>query len=206
MEAEYRDTPIAVTFLAIDGKLAGVFTLKLEDRVRDHSPAAIKLLKEMGLATWMLTGDDERVANLVAGQLGIDKIFARVLPDRKQDIVKQAQAEGHRIAMVGDGINDAPALAQADLGIAMASGTDVALEASGVTLMRNDPHDVAAALQLWPAPRFRTIKQNLFWAFFYNVVMIPLAALGIMHPMLASAAMTISSVSVVANSLRLRRA
>jgi Cu+-exporting ATPase len=189
------------TYLAIDGQAVGYFVLA--DQIRATSAAAIGELKKMGLACGLVTGDDERVAQAVAKTLGLDQARARVLPGQKAEVVRQAQAEGHRVAMVGDGINDAPALAAADLGIAIASGTDVALEASDVTLMRSDPRDVAVGLRL-ARRTLRTIKQNLFWAFFYNVVMIPLAAFGVLHPMLASAAMALSSVSVVVNSLRLR--
>ncbi len=191
-----------VVFFAVDRRLQGF--LRLADAPREHAAAAVNQLSAMGLEAWMISGDNQRTSEAVADQLGIKRVFAQVLPDEKAAMVKEIQAQGHRPAMVGDGINDAPALAQADLGIAMASGTDVALEASDITLMRSDPRDVAVALQL-ARQTLRNIKQNLFLAFIYNVVAIPLAAFNLLHPMIASAAMALSDVSVVSNSLRLRR-
>ncbi len=189
-------------FFAVDGRLQGF--CRLADPPREGSAEAIAELRRMGPNAWMLTGDNQTTAQAVARQVGIDKVFAHVLPDQKASVVRKIQQEGQKVAMVGDGINDAPALAQADLGIAMASGTDIALEASDITLMRSDPRDVVVALKL-ARRTLRNIKQNLFLAFVYNVIAIPLAAFGLLHPMIASAAMALSDVSVVGNSLRLRK-
>ena len=198
-------TPI---FVAVDGKLIGVICLA--DEARPESKAAVRKFKELGLKVVMLTGDQQSSAEAVASKTGVTKIHAGVLPEEKAKIVKQYQAQGARVGMIGDGINDAPALAQADVGIAMGSGTDVAMETSDVVLMKNDLRHVSDALMLSRAT-LRNIRQNLFWAFGYNVIGIPIAAgllvpLGgpALHPMLAAGAMAFSSVSVVINSLRLR--
>jgi Cu+-exporting ATPase len=200
-------TPV---FVALDGQVMGV--ISVSDPVRPTSPAAVAELRSLGLDLVMLTGDREATARAVGRMVGIDRIVADVLPDRKLEEIRRLQATGRVVAMVGDGLNDAPALAQADLGIAMGSGTDVAIEAGGVTLMRSDLHGVAAALRL-ARRTMRVMKQNLFWAFIYNIIGIPIAA-GALYPIwglqltpaLAAGAMAVSSVSVVSNSLRLRRA
>ncbi|MFT5564344.1 MAG: cation-transporting ATPase V [Myxococcota bacterium] len=189
-------------FAAWDGSVRGV--LAVTDAVRDDAAATIQRLHRLGLQAAMITGDNAATADAIASQLGIDRVLAEVLPGEKQDEVARLQAEGKHVAMVGDGINDAPALVQADLGIAMGAGTDVAIESSDLTLMRDHLDDVVTAIELSRATQ-RTIVQNLWWAFGYNVAAIPVAAAGLLDPALAGAAMAFSSVSVVANSLRLRR-
>ena len=174
------------------------------DRIRPTAAAAVRRLRARGIATVLLTGDNVRTAQAVAQTLGIAQVLAEVLPDGKAAEIARLQQQGRRVAMVGDGVNDAPALAQADVGIAMGTGADVAMAASGITLMRGDPLLIADAIAISRAT-WRKIRQNLFWAFVYNVVGIPLAGLGLLSPMFAGAAMALSSVSVVSNALLLRR-
>ncbi len=187
--------------VTVDGIVGG--SLEVADENKPEAAEAVTRLRSMGLEVWMLTGDHRDAAERAARGAGIEHVLAEVLPDQKVAEIKKLQAAGRRVVMVGDGINDAAALAQADLSIAMGTGTDVALEAGDITLMRGDLNGIAEALQL-SRRTMRIIRQNLFWAFAYNTIGIPVAALGLLSPMLASAAMALSSVTVVSNSLRLK--
>jgi Cu+-exporting ATPase len=206
---ELRGDAQTVVFVTIDGRVAGM--LGVSDPIKPSTPDALRMLRESGLRVVMVTGDSRRTAEAVARKLGIDHVEAEVLPDQKRTVVLATQGEGRRVAMAGDGVNDAPALAQADVGIAMGTGTDVAIESADITLVKGDLRGIVRARNLsWAT--MRNIRQNLFFAFVYNALGVPLAA-GVLYPlvglllspMIASAAMTFSSVSVIANALRLRR-
>jgi Cu+-exporting ATPase len=199
----------STSYVAIDGRLAGL--IAVADPIRPTSRGAIEALRALGLDVVMLTGDDRRTGEAIARLAGIDRVVAGALPAGKVAEIERLQSEGRVVAMVGDGINDGAAIARSDVGFAIASGTDVAIEAADVALMRGDLRGVVQAIQL-SRRTMRTMRQNLFWAFVYNVIGIPIAA-GVLYPafglllspILASAAMAFSSVSVVSNSLRLRR-
>jgi Cu+-exporting ATPase len=189
--------------VSVDGRAIGA--LGLADTLKDNSQPAIQELQRMGFEVAMITGDNERTARAIADKVGIDRVLAEVLPDEKTAEIRRLQEEVGMVAMVGDGINDAPALTQADVGIAIGSGTDIAIESADITLVRGELGAVISAVKLSRAT-FRKIKQNLFWAFGYNMVAIPVAMLGLLHPAIAEAAMAFSSVSVVSNSSLLQRA
>ena len=191
-----------VMIVGIDKKAAGI--IAVADRIKNNSAQAIGELKSLGLVPVMITGDNERTARAIAAEAGIDDVIAEVMPADKAKEVRRLQESGKRVAMVGDGINDAPALTQADVGIAIGTGTDIAIEAGDVVLVQGDLSAVVKAVKLSRAT-FKKIRQNLFWAFFYNVVMVPLAIVGVMHPVLAEIAMAFSSINVVTNSRRLQR-
>ena len=202
--ADARETGATAVAVGWDGRVRGV--LNVADEVKPTSAEAITRFRQLGLTPVLLTGDHEAVARAVAAEVGIgpEAVIADVLPADKVDVVKRLQTQGKVVAMVGDGVNDAAALAQADLGLAMGTGSDVAIEAGDLTLVRGDLRVAADAIRL-SRRTLATIKGNLFWAFAYNVAALPLAAAGLLNPMLAGAAMALSSVFVVSNSLRLRR-
>lgn len=191
-----------VILVTRDGRVTGA--LAISDGLKADSAEAVQRLKQRGITPVMMTGDNPQTAAAIARQVGIDRVFAKVLPHEKAERVKELQREGQKVAFVGDGINDAPALVQADLGIAIGTGTDIAIESGNIVLVKGHPLKVVEALLL-SRLTFRTIRQNLFWAFFYNIAALPLAALGLLNPIIAAGAMAFSSVSVVSNSLRIKR-
>jgi Cu+-exporting ATPase len=198
-----------VVFLAVEGQLAGL--VGVADPIKESAPEALRTLRDEGVRVVMVTGDDRVTAEAVARKLGIDEVHAEILPAEKEEVVLRLRGQGRVVAMAGDGINDAPALAAADVGIAMGTGTDVAMESAGIVLVKGDLRGIVRARRLSKAT-LRNIRQNLFWAFAYNTLGVPVAA-GVLYPftglllspMLASAAMSLSSVSVIGNALRLRR-
>ena len=200
--SEFENAGKTAVFAVSDRKVAGV--IAVADQLKEDTADAIRKIHELGYKTVMLTGDNQRVAETVAEQIGIDEVIAEVKPDQKADTVKRLQEKKYVVAMVGDGVNDAPALTQADVGIALGTGTDIAIEAGNIILIDGKLSAVLKALRLSNAT-FKKIRQNLFWAFFYNVVMIPVAMAGLMHPVLAEAAMAMSSVNVIGNSRRLQK-
>ena len=195
--------------MAVDGEVKGILTLM--DRIKDSSKSAIRHLHNMGIETYMLTGDNEKTASTVANAVGIDNVMANVLPSDKLDKVQELQKEGKRVLFVGDGINDAPALSQADVGVAMGNGTDIAMESGDIVIMEGDLENVVASIQFSKKVMTR-IKENLFWAFAYNMILVPVAA-GILYPIWgivfrpewAGLAMALSSVTVISLSLLLKR-
>jgi Cu+-exporting ATPase len=200
---ELEDEAKTAMLVAVDGKIAGI--IAVADTLKEDSVQAIAELKKMGLEAGMISGDNQRTATAVAKKVGITRVLAEVLPQDKATEIRRLQEKVGIVAMVGDGINDAPALTQANVGIAIGTGTDIAIESSDITLVRGELSAVVTAVNLSRAT-FRKVKQNYFFAWVYNALAIPLAVTGLLHPMVGMAAMTISSLNVVTNSLRLRKA
>ncbi len=199
---QYENQAKTTVLVGVNGELVGL--IAIADPIKGDSKSAIAAIKQMGFTPVMITGDNERTARAVAEEVGIEQVIAGVLPDQKSNEIRRLQSNDNKVIMVGDGINDAPALTQADVGIAIGTGTDVAIESGDIVLVKGELQSVVQAIKLSEAT-FKKIKQNLFWAFFYNVVMIPLAVMGMMHPVLAEAAMAFSSINVVFNSRRLQK-
>lgn len=200
--ADFEKQGKTAMLVAIDHQIAGI--IAVADTVKESSKEAIQTLKQMGIEVYMVTGDNQRTAEAIAKQVNVDHVYAEVLPEDKAKIVEELQKQGKRVTMVGDGINDAPALAKADIGMAIGTGTDVAIETADVTLVGGDLAHIPNAIEL-SRKTMRNIRQNLFWALFYNSIGIPVAAAGLLEPWVAGAAMAFSSVSVVTNALRLKR-
>jgi len=198
-----EDEAKTVVLVAVDGKTVG--SIGIADRIKSDSVHAIGELRSMGFETVMITGDNKRTAQAIAEKVGIERVLAEVMPADKVNEIKRLQEKLGMVAMVGDGINDAPALTQANVGIAIGTGTDIAIESSDITLVRGELSAVVSAVKL-SRNTFRKIKQNLFWAFFYNLIAIPVAVMGLLHPVMGMSAMAISSLFVVTNSLMLKRA
>lgn len=198
----YENSGKTAMLVAVDGVLSGI--VAVADTVKEHSAEAIAKLKEMGIEVYMITGDNERTAQAIAAQVGIENVLAEVLPEHKAEEVEKLKLSGAHVGMVGDGINDAPALASSNVGFAIGTGTDIAIEAGDITLIKGDLRDIPKAISL-SKQTMKTVRQNLFWAFIYNTLGIPIAALGLLNPMIAGAAMAFSSVSVLTNSLRLKK-
>ncbi|MNI26860.1 Copper-exporting P-type ATPase A [compost metagenome] len=193
---------MTLVFQAVDGALTSLFSLA--DTIRENAPMAVSELKNMQIDVWMLTGDNETCANRIAEDLGIEHVISKVLPTDKAEVVKKLCFEGRTVAMVGDGINDAPALVASDVGIAMGNGTDIAIEAADIILVGNNLDHIMNVVKL-SRLTMRNVKQNLFWALFYNMVCIPLAVLGMLNPLIAGLAMSLSSLSVILNALRIKK-
>ncbi len=200
--SEHTDLTKSLVFVAVDKSIEAIIVI--DDPIKPASKSAIEELKKLNLDIYLISGDSEDATRSVSSKLGIENYYSRILPNQKAEIIKKIQGKGKLVAMVGDGINDAPALTVADLGIAIGTGTDIAIESSDITLVRGNLQSVPDAIRL-SKKTVRTIKQNLFWAFIYNVIGIPLAAFGLLNPMIAALAMSLSSVSVLTNSLRLRK-
>jgi len=200
--AKLEDEGKTAMLMAVNNQIEAI--VAVADTLKESSGEAIEEMQNMGIEVYMITGDNKRTADAIAKQVGIKNVLAEVLPENKAEEVEKLKKQGKIVSMVGDGINDAPALATADIGMAIGTGTDVAIEAADITLMRGDLITIPAAIRL-SRKTMRKIKQNLFWAFIYNIIGIPFAALGLLNPIIAGGAMAFSSVSVVTNSLSLKR-
>jgi Cu+-exporting ATPase len=199
---EMQEKGYTVLCLSDDTDVLGIYGV--QDSVKESSKKAIELLHQQNIKTIMITGDNEKVANAIAKEVGIDEVYSEVTPDKKLEIITRLQEQGYFVAMAGDGINDSPALAKADVGIAMGTGSDIAIETGDLVLVKGDLQKAVSAIELSKAT-LKNIKQNLFWAFVYNTVGIPLAAFGLLSPAFSAFAMAFSSVSVVLNALRLKK-
>ncbi len=200
--SNYQQKGYTTIVVSRSAKVIGV--IAVADKIKADSQSALDKIKQLGIKTVMITGDNQKSASAIAEQSGIEEVYAELLPQNKIEKIKELQGNGEIVAMVGDGVNDAPALKQADVGIAIGSGTDIAIESADITLVSNSLESVSKAIHLSRAT-FKKIKQNLFWAFFYNVIAVPIAFVGVLHPIIAEIAMALSSINVVGNSLRLKK-